>query len=119
MSDDEENNSEAGSEEIDESELCAKCKKVVYFVERGPIVGDQIYHKDCFRCTHCNHIIIPGKFTDNKGKPYCDTCYQRVIWNTNTSHKYGAPGEIDNTVGVFESFFFSEVLAHWFCGLKF
>ena len=36
--------------------VCRECNKRVYQMEK--IVADQyVYHKTCFRCTHCNRVL--------------------------------------------------------------
>ena len=37
-------------------EKCESCKKTVYQLERLQADG-KVFHKSCFRCTHCKKVV--------------------------------------------------------------
>jgi len=49
---------------------CEKCQKSVYFNEEVKD-GERVYHKQCFRCTHCNKIVEPTSYSQYGGVIYC------------------------------------------------
>jgi len=50
--------------------MCKVCQKRVYEMEK--IVADKnIYHKMCFKCSHCKRILSLGNFAAMNGKLYC------------------------------------------------
>jgi hypothetical protein len=68
---------------VTEGDVCAKCSKKVYFNERVKSTG-KFYHKACFHCFQCNHILTAGQECPaSDGAVYCKTCYQK---------KYGPKG---------------------------
>jgi hypothetical protein len=57
-----------------QTDKCKKCDRRVYDMEKiaaGPV----IYHKSCFRCTHCNRILSIGSYTVGDNKLYCQPHY--------------------------------------------
>lgn len=49
---------------------CADCHKTVYAMEKTE-ADKKIYHKSCFKCTHCKSILKLGNYTANDGQIYC------------------------------------------------
>ena len=41
-------------------ETCILCGKSVYPAEKTATTTGNIYHKECFRCTTCNKLLVPG-----------------------------------------------------------
>lgn len=60
------------------AEMCVSCNKRVYPVDRLS-TGNLIYHKACFRCTHCQKILSISQYTIGDNKPYCKPHYERVF----------------------------------------
>jgi hypothetical protein len=46
---------------------CTSCAKTVYPVEQLA-VESSVFHKNCFRCAHCNNILSLGKYASLEGK---------------------------------------------------
>lgn len=50
---------------------CTECNKRVYEMEKI-VANDQLFHKTCFRCSHCNRILSLGNYAGGPGgKLYC------------------------------------------------
>jgi len=65
---------------------CAKCGKSVYPLEAIAAL-DKHYHKQCFRCTHCDQVISLKGFSAIGGEPYCKPHYLSLF---KTKGNYGA-----------------------------
>jgi len=79
---------------------CPKCNKEVYFKERQPYNGTE-WHKQCFKCQSeaCGKTLQGGSYTDHKGMPYCNSCYNKHFrakgygfGQTVDSHVYSGKG---------------------------
>lgn len=55
---------------------CAACGKSVGFADKKTAIG-AIWHKDCFKCCHCNKILDSSNALDAGGKPCCKACHSR------------------------------------------
>jgi len=56
------------------AKTCAKCGKSVYPLE-AIAACDKFYHKQCFRCKHCDTVISLKNFAAIAGEPYCKPHY--------------------------------------------
>ncbi|THG97196.1 hypothetical protein EW026_g4757 [Hermanssonia centrifuga] len=56
---------------------CGRCGKTVYFAEQVKAIG-KTWHRNCLRCTECNHLLDSSRLTENEGNPYCSHCYGKV-----------------------------------------
>ncbi|XP_046552308.1 uncharacterized protein LOC124261982 isoform X12 [Haliotis rubra] len=52
------------------ADKCGACQKTVYAMEKFEM-NKVIYHKNCFRCTHCKSKLTPKTFAANNGIIYC------------------------------------------------
>jgi len=52
------------------NEICCVCNKTVYYSERLSADG-HVYHKPCFRCSHCNRTLKLGNFCAFENKLFC------------------------------------------------
>jgi len=52
------------------NEICSVCNKTVYYSERLS-ADTQIYHKTCFRCSHCNRTLKLGNYCAFENKLFC------------------------------------------------
>ncbi|CAF4072656.1 unnamed protein product, partial [Rotaria sp. Silwood2] len=57
---------------------CLQCFKPIL---NGKLISynDKTYHQDCFRCEHCNKIIIDMEFSTQNSKRYCIQCYNEYF----------------------------------------
>eukprot|EP00027_Filamoeba_sp_ATCC50430_P015464 CAMPEP_0168573264 /NCGR_PEP_ID=MMETSP0413-20121227/18429_1 /TAXON_ID=136452 /ORGANISM="Filamoeba nolandi, Strain NC-AS-23-1" /LENGTH=288 /DNA_ID=CAMNT_0008606477 /DNA_START=30 /DNA_END=893 /DNA_ORIENTATION=- len=60
------------------SETCAVCTKVVYLTEKIA-ADDKIYHKNCFRCAHCQAVLKLGNYAGLDGKFYCKPHFKQLF----------------------------------------
>jgi hypothetical protein len=49
---------------------CSVCGKSVYAMEELK-ADEKIYHKNCFRCFHCNGVMKLGSYASMDGNTYC------------------------------------------------
>ncbi|XP_021735767.1 LIM domain-containing protein WLIM2b-like [Chenopodium quinoa] len=49
---------------------CKACDKTVYVVDMVTADG-VLYHKTCFKCSHCNGRLMTGRFSSLDGVLYC------------------------------------------------
>ncbi|KXJ28327.1 LIM and SH3 domain protein F42H10.3 [Exaiptasia diaphana] len=56
------------------NQLCAKCAKIVYPVEKFNCL-DKIWHKGCFKCTVCNMTLNLKNYKGYNRYPYCQAHY--------------------------------------------
>jgi len=52
------------------NEVCSVCNKTVYYSERLS-ADTQIFHKTCFRCSHCNRTLKLGNYCAFENKLFC------------------------------------------------
>jgi hypothetical protein len=76
-----------------ETPLCFKCGKSVYQLEQLSAC-DKIWHKQCFRCKHCNSVLGLKGFATIDSDPYCKPHYMEIFKTKGTykafSNKEGA-----------------------------
>ncbi|KAL8137178.1 hypothetical protein V2J09_003179 [Rumex salicifolius] len=57
---------------------CKACDKKVYIVDL--VTADGIsYHKNCFRCKHCNGKLVLGRFSSIEGELYCTPHFEQLF----------------------------------------
>ncbi|CAF3814199.1 unnamed protein product [Rotaria sp. Silwood1] len=58
-----------------------KCIQCLKAISNGKLISydEKNYHPDCFRCGHCNKIIIDMEFPTHNSKPYCIQCYNQYF----------------------------------------
>jgi hypothetical protein len=61
-----------------QTQKCGKCDKTVYPLEMI-IACDKPWHKQCFRCTHCDNVISLKGFATIDGNPYCKPHYLELF----------------------------------------
>lgn len=52
---------------------CSICRKVI--TEKRSIVGEKMFHFDCFRCFYCEELMGSGDCVYDKGKYFHYQCY--------------------------------------------
>ncbi len=53
----------------DAGNKCNVCSKTVYVTEQL-IADEKVFHKTCFRCSHCNGQLKLGNYDSLDGKLY-------------------------------------------------
>ncbi|XP_061074625.1 LIM domain and actin-binding protein 1-like [Conger conger] len=59
-------------------ETCVACLKTVYPLERL-MANQQIFHKSCFRCSHCNTKLSLGNYASLHGNAYCKPHFSQLF----------------------------------------
>ena len=59
-------------------EKCQVCKRTVYQLERLQ-ADEKVYHKSCFRCSHCKKVVGLGTYAANKGEIFCKTHFKMLF----------------------------------------
>ncbi|XP_043265818.1 uncharacterized protein LOC122405273 isoform X3 [Colletes gigas] len=60
------------------TDVCESCEKKVYPLEKVE-TNNKIFHKQCFRCLHCNCVLRMDTFTLNNGKLYCIPHFKQLF----------------------------------------
>ncbi|QCD85018.1 LIM domain-containing protein WLIM2a-like [Vigna unguiculata] len=88
---------------------CKACDKIVHFVESFSADGVS-YHKNCFRCSHCNGLLAISNYCSGDGILYCKVHYEQLFKETgsypkrvNSSPK--PPNELNRTPSKISAFF--------------
>ncbi|VDP11813.1 unnamed protein product [Soboliphyme baturini] len=55
----------------------AECGKTVYPMEELKCL-DQVWHKQCFRCTVCNMVLTMKNYKGYNKMPYCEAHYPQT-----------------------------------------
>jgi len=61
-----------------EGDRCDVCGKRVYVAEKLEADG-RVFHKSCFRCTHCNNPLKLGTYASLQGKYYCKPHFKQLF----------------------------------------
>jgi len=61
-----------------EKELCLVCNKAVYPLDKVS-VEKQVFHKTCFRCTHCNGVLKLGSYASMNNVYYCKPHFKQLF----------------------------------------
>ncbi|KAJ9173577.1 hypothetical protein P3X46_016697 [Hevea brasiliensis] len=63
------------------TEKCKACDKTVHFIEM--ITADGIsYHKTCFKCSHCNGLLLMSSYSSMDGVLYCKPHFDQLFRET-------------------------------------
>ncbi|OWM88224.1 LIM domain-containing protein PLIM2c-like [Punica granatum] len=57
---------------------CKACDKTVYVVDLLTLEGVP-YHKSCFRCSHCNGMLVMSNYSSMDGVLYCKTHFEQLF----------------------------------------
>lgn len=60
---------------------CKACDKTVHFVE-GISADGTNYHKNCFRCSHCNGLLSMSTYSSSEGLLYCKVHFEQLLKET-------------------------------------
>ncbi|KAK1359026.1 Transcription factor lim1 [Heracleum sosnowskyi] len=69
------------------TQLCLACNKTVYPVDRVAPDNKQVYHRACFRCTHCNNTLKIANFNSIDGTLYCKPHFDQLYKQTGSLEK--------------------------------
>ncbi|KAL4225473.1 LIM domain-containing protein 2 [Mactra antiquata] len=69
---------EKGMFKVVQTEKCSACQKTVYAMEKLEMNG-HIYHKNCFKCSHCSARLTPKTFSMNEGVIYCVNHFKQLF----------------------------------------
>lgn len=62
---------------IENDDKCKKCGEVID--GKRSIVGEDVYHFDCFKCKKCKKFLGKGKVFLAKGVPYHEKCFVKSV----------------------------------------
>ncbi|KAL9329908.1 hypothetical protein ACSQ67_004911 [Phaseolus vulgaris] len=65
---------------------CKACDKTVHFVE-GISADGVSYHKNCFRCSHCNGLLAMSNYSSGDGVLYCKVHFEQLLKETGSYPK--------------------------------
>jgi hypothetical protein len=74
-----------------ETPKCFKCSKDVYPMELLNAC-DKVWHKQCFRCKHCNSVLGLKGFATIEGNPYCKPHYMEIFKTKGTYNAFSGTG---------------------------
>ncbi|KAI4355032.1 hypothetical protein L6164_003850 [Bauhinia variegata] len=57
---------------------CKACDKTVYVVDMLSLEG-MPYHKNCFKCSHCNGVLTMSTYSSMDGVLYCKTHFEQLF----------------------------------------
>ncbi|KAL9670955.1 hypothetical protein QQ045_008518 [Rhodiola kirilowii] len=74
---------------------CKACDKTVHFIDMLSADG-VIYHKTCFRCSHCNGLLVVSNYSSMDGVLYCKAHFEQLFKETgNFSKKFSGNLPLD------------------------
>lgn len=77
------------------TQKCKACDKTVHFIDM--LTADGIsYHKTCFKCSHCNGLLVMSSYSSMDGVLYCKPHFEQLFKETGSfSKKFNASGKSD------------------------
>ncbi|XVF52863.1 hypothetical protein PTKIN_Ptkin05aG0052600 [Pterospermum kingtungense] len=63
------------------TEKCKACDKTVHFIDAVSADGVS-YHKTCFRCSHCNGLLVMSSYCSREGLLYCKPHFEQLFKET-------------------------------------
>ncbi|OAY56528.1 LIM domain-containing protein PLIM2b [Manihot esculenta] len=80
------------------TEKCKACDKTVHFIDM--ITADAIsYHKTCFKCSHCNGLLVMSSYSSMDGVLYCKPHFDQLFRETGSySKKFPSSGDKKNAL---------------------
>ncbi|XP_063745357.1 PDZ and LIM domain protein 5b isoform X3 [Eleginops maclovinus] len=76
--------------------MCNQCNTVI----RGPflVAMGMSWHPEEFNCAHCHSSLAVGGFVEEKGKVYCERCYEQFLAPTCGHCQQKILGEVMNAL---------------------
>ncbi|XP_035545682.1 LIM domain-containing protein WLIM2b-like [Juglans regia] len=65
---------------------CKVCEKTVYLVEQLSADG-VVYHKSCFKCSHCKGALKLSNYSSMEGVLYCKPHFEQLFKETGSFNK--------------------------------
>ncbi|GAV57925.1 LIM domain-containing protein [Cephalotus follicularis] len=67
---------------------CKACDKTVHFIDM--VTADGVpFHKTCFKCSHCNGLLVMSSYSSMDGVLYCKPHFEQLFKETgNFSKKF-------------------------------
>ncbi|CAN0914101.1 LIM domain-containing protein PLIM2c [Linum grandiflorum] len=63
------------------TDKCKACDKTVHFIDM--VTADNVlYHKTCFKCSHCNGKLVTGNYSSMDGVLYCKPHFEQLFKET-------------------------------------
>jgi phage FluMu protein Com len=57
---------------------CGICNGLVEYSQQTKI-DEKVFHKNCFKCQHCNKILLPATYAGIEGKFYCKPHFKQLF----------------------------------------
>ncbi|KAJ7944893.1 LIM domain-containing protein [Quillaja saponaria] len=69
---------------------CKACDKTVHFIDMLSADGTA-YHKSCFKCSHCNGLLVMSSYSSMEGVLYCKPHFEQLFKETGNFTKKFQP----------------------------
>ncbi|XP_022773077.1 LIM domain-containing protein WLIM2b-like isoform X1 [Durio zibethinus] len=81
------------------TEKCKACDKTVHFIDLLSADGIS-YHKTCFKCSHCNGLLVMSSYCSMEGVLYCKPHFEQLFKETGCYAKKLQTGKSDKPNGL-------------------
>ncbi|WRX19041.1 zinc finger protein [Theobroma cacao] len=81
------------------TEKCKACDKTVHFIDLLSADGVS-YHKTCFKCSHCNGLLVMSSYCSMEGVLYCKPHFEQLFKETGSYTKKFQSGKSDKPNGL-------------------
>ncbi|XVF51521.1 hypothetical protein PTKIN_Ptkin04bG0191600 [Pterospermum kingtungense] len=96
------------------TEKCKACDKTVHFIDLLSADGVS-YHKTCFKCSHCNGLLVMSNYCSMEGVLYCKPHFEQLFKETGSYTKKFQSGKSDKQNGLTRA---NSKLAAFFSGTQ-
>ncbi|XP_058009309.1 LIM domain-containing protein PLIM2b isoform X2 [Hevea brasiliensis] len=74
------------------TEKCKACDNTFHFIEMATADGIP-YHKTCFKCKHCNGLLVTSSYSSMDRVLYCKPHFEQLFKETGKLYKAKAPNK--------------------------
>ncbi|GMY30273.1 LIM domain-containing protein WLIM2b-like [Fagus crenata] len=74
---------------------CKACDKTVHFIELLSADGVP-YHKTCFKCSHCNGVLVMSSYSSMDGVLFCKPHFEQLFKESGSLTKKSTSGRPQN-----------------------
>lgn len=68
------------------TDKCKACDKTVHFIDI--VTADGVsFHKNCFKCSHCNGLLVMSNYSSMDGVLYCKPHFEQLFKESGTFTK--------------------------------